>query len=129
MPSPIDSINLHQNRPNETPEALDRRVKLTTDDKQAIRDTYFATPEKQRPTMTALAAKHNVDRRLIQFILFPERETRHKKLAQNRQKNGRYYNREKGRKNMQNYRAYKRELIQEKKLDPSLSNKTNKADT
>lgn len=95
---------------------LDRRVKLQAEDKIAIRKQYFNAHESERPTMTALAAKYNVDRRLIQFILFPEREERHKEQASIRQKEGRYYSKNKGRKNMQDYRNYKRSLIDSGKI-------------
>jgi hypothetical protein len=70
-------------------------IELTAEDKEVIRNQYFNTHESEQPTMTSLAAKYNVDRRLIQFILFPEREARHKKQASIRQKEGRYYNKEK----------------------------------
>ncbi|MCC2248906.1 hypothetical protein JUJ52_02905 [Virgibacillus sp. AGTR] len=116
MPATIDKLSIRKHGTNEK---LDRRIKLTTDDKEAIRTQYFNAHEGERPTMTSLAAKYNVDRRLIQFILFPEREDLQKKQASLRQKDGRYYNKEKGRKNMQEYRDYKRKLVKDGKLKSS----------
>ncbi|MGX1266654.1 hypothetical protein RKD55_004598 [Rossellomorea marisflavi] len=109
----VDKISIAKHG---TDKKLDRRVKLQAEDKIAIRKQYFNVHESERPTMTALAAKYNVDRRLIQFILFPEREERHKEQASIRQKEGRYYNKNKGRKNMQDYRNYKRSLIDSGKI-------------
>lgn len=125
MPTLVDKLSIHKHG---TDEKLDRRVKLQTQDKESIRNQYFNVHESQRPTMTALAAKYKVDRRLIQFILFPERETRHKEQASLRQKDGRYYNREKGRKHMQEHRAYKRALVESGKLAKEQPLKERKAE-
>ncbi|MCR6108626.1 hypothetical protein HXA34_20245 [Salipaludibacillus agaradhaerens] len=116
MTALIDKLTIKNNGNDEK---LDRRVKLTTEDKNAIRTQYFETHKSQRPTMTWLAATYGVDRRLIQFILFPERETRHKEQSKVRRKSGRYYDKEKGRKNMQRYREYKRGLAKAGRLKPS----------
>lgn len=113
MAALVDKISIKKHGANKK---LDRRVKLQAEDKIAIRNQYFNVHESERPTMTALAAKYNVDRRLIQFVLFPEREERHKIQASIRQKDGRYYNKEKGRKKMQEYRDYKRSLIESGEL-------------
>ena len=114
MPAIIDKLSIRENGADEK---LDRRIKLTDQDREDIRNQYFNTHESERPTMTALAAKYNVDRRLIQFVLFPEREARHKEQASLRQKDGRYYNRERGRKKMQDYRNYKRSLVKTGRLN------------
>lgn len=114
MPALVDRMTIKKHG---TDKKLDRRIKLTDQDREDIRGQYFNTHESERPTMTSLAAKYNVDRRLIQFVLFPEREARHKEQASLRQKDGRYYNREKGRKKMKDYRNYKRSLIETGKLN------------
>lgn len=112
MPAIVDQLSISKNgNPS-----LDRRRKLTDEQRQNIRNEYFNTAESDRPTMTSLAQKYGVDRRLIQFILFPEREKRHKQRASKRWKEGRYYDRERSRKNMQNYRDYKRRLLKEGQL-------------
>lgn len=113
MPDIIDTIRINQHGNNER---LDRRVKLTESDRQDIRNAYFGEHYREQPTMTYLAQKYGVDRRLIQFVLFPEREKRQKELASKRQKEGRYYDKEKRRKYMQNHRDYKRSLVKQGKL-------------
>lgn len=113
MPAVIDKLNIHQHG---TDEKLDRRIKFTAKEKEDIRNNYFKMHESERPTMTSLAAKYRVDRRLIQFILFPEREVRHRKQARIRHNDGRYYDKEKERLKMQRYRDYKRRLAKEGKL-------------
>ncbi|MGX1195771.1 hypothetical protein [Metabacillus sp. SLBN-84] len=114
MPALVDKLTIKKHG---TSEKLDRRVKLTDDDKNAIRYRWFNSHESERPTMTALAAQYRVDRRLIQFVLFPEREVRHKEQASMRRKDGRYYNKEKSRKNMQRYREYKQMLVDKGELN------------
>lgn len=113
MPATVDKLNLHENG---TDKKLDRRIKLTPQDKEDIRDRYFLPHESERPTMTSLAALYNVDRRLIQFILFPDREARNKEQASVRHRSGRYYSKDRGRKKLQRYRDYKRTLLKEGKL-------------
>lgn len=115
MPAIIDTltINSHGSDPK-----LDRRVKLTDEQRSEIWDAYHTQTGAARPTMTDLAADYGVDRRLIQFILFPEREARQKELAKQRRKDKRYYDKEKARQNMQSYRNYKRQLLQEGQLSP-----------
>ncbi|WP_078598586.1 hypothetical protein [Evansella clarkii] len=116
MPALVDKMTIKKHGVDEK---LDRRVKLTAEDKESIRSQYFNTHESERPTMTWLAATYGVDRRLIQFVLFPEREARHKKQASARRKDGRYYDKEKSRQNMQKYRDYKRTLVEKGKINPS----------
>lgn len=113
MPTTIDKMTIRQHG---TDEKLDRRVKLTSKDKERIRLDYFVLPEGKRPTIISLATTYNVHRRTIEFILFPERERRNKEHASIRQKEHRYYNRERGRTNMQEYRDYKRSLAESDKL-------------
>ena len=119
----IDKIRINQNGDNHE---LCRNRKLKKGDREKIRREYFNAHDEDRPTQTALAKKYNVDRRLIQFILFPEREERHKALAKERSKDGRYYNREKGRMAMREYRDYKRKLVAEGKLHIPESKKNHK---
>lgn len=113
MPALVDklSINKHDKK-------LDRRRKLTEKDRFEIRQKYFNVHPSKQPTQTALANEYNVNRRLIQFILFPEREERQKELAKERRKDGRYYDKEKSRLKIQDYRDYKRSLVQSGKLKP-----------
>jgi hypothetical protein len=51
------------------PEELDKRIKIPKSEHQTIRDLY-KSPEW---SMRKIAAKYNVDKRTIQFIVYPER--------------------------------------------------------
>lgn len=99
MPSKLDKVPINN-------EKLDRRVKLTQSDKEAIIKEY-ATGSI---SITSLGKKYGVSKRLIQFTLFPERKELAKKNFLERQKDGRYYDKEKHTKSMQKHRTYKKEL-------------------
>lgn len=86
--------------------SLDRRVKLTDEDKQNIIKEY----ESGDISITSLAKKYSVSKRLIQFTLFPERREKAKQDFLERQKDGRYYNKEKHNEYMKTHRDYKKEL-------------------
>jgi len=113
MPSNIDNIRITKDGNDER---LDRRVKLTKEQKQTIRKQYFAMHESERPSQQTLADQHGVSRRLIQYILYPERELRQRDLTKKRNPHQRYYDREKRRAYMQNHRDYKRSLVKTGKL-------------
>lgn len=102
MPYKFDSIPI--NNPK-----LDRRVKLTEEDKRKIVEEYATGSVSIRQ----LARKYNVSRRLIQFTIFPERNERAKELFSERQKDGRYYDREKQNEYMKRHRNYKKKLWNE----------------
>lgn len=99
MPRKSDSIPI--NNPK-----LDKRVKLTDEDRNSIRAEY----ETGTISINGLSRKYNVNKRLIQFILFPERQERAKQLFAERQKDGRYYDKEKHRKSIKKHRDHKKEL-------------------
>lgn len=86
--------------------SFDKRVKLTDDDKKLILKLRTEENLSQR----VLARQFNVSRRLIQYVLDPE------KLAENiRQRNERggskqYYDRDKHREYMKDHRRYKQDL-------------------
>jgi len=86
--------------------SFDKRVKLTDDDKKLILKLRTEENLSQR----LLARQFNVSRRLIQYVLDPE------KLAENiRQRNERggskqYYDRDKHREYMKDHRRYKQDL-------------------
>jgi hypothetical protein len=84
----------------------DKRVKLNNEDKESIISDYKTGLFSQRD----LAAKYKVSRRLIQFTLDPEKEKRNKQLFAERQKDGRYYDREKHNEQMKKHRHHKKEL-------------------
>ena len=81
----------------------DRRIKLTPQDKEDIK-------ELTGMSMNAIARKYGVSRRLIQFILYPERAEKNKLDRKNRGGSAQYYDREKYRDYMKKHRHYKQEL-------------------
>lgn len=99
MPRKSDSM------PIRNPEH-DKRVKLTDADRENIRKDY----EGGDISIRGLERKYKVSRRLIQFILFPERLEKSKKLYAERQKDGRYYDKDKHRAYTKKHRDHKKEL-------------------
>ena len=105
MSKKIDQITISN-------EKLDKRVKLTKEDKEEIRKQY-ATGEY---SIRGLARMWNVDRRTIDFTVHPERLERAKQQYKDRRKDGRYYNKESHTESTRKHRNYKRELIKQGKL-------------
>lgn len=99
MPNKSDNIPI--NNPK-----LDKRVKLTDDDKENIVKEY----ETGSISINGLARKYGVSKRLIQFTLFPERKELAKKLFAERQKDGRYYDKDKHKDYIKTHRNHKKEL-------------------
>jgi DNA-binding XRE family transcriptional regulator len=62
------------------PRHLDARVKLSLEDREEIKELYNTGEISQR----ALARKYDVSRRLISFILFPEKEAKCKQQQKER---------------------------------------------
>jgi hypothetical protein len=106
MPHKFDNI------PINNPEH-DKRVKLTDDDREGIREDYSTGMFSQRD----LAAKYGVSKRLIQFVLNPEKAEIAKQQFQERQKDGRYYDREKHNEYMKSHRDHKKELWEQGLLE------------
>jgi hypothetical protein len=86
--------------------SFDRRVKLTADDKELIRKIRKEENLSQRE----LARKFNVSRRLIQYILDPEKLEENKRLREERGGSKQYYDKEKHREYMKDHRRYKQDL-------------------
>ena len=101
----------HENKT--IPSEYDKRRKLTERQKKMIRLEYDLTLISQRE----LAKKYNVSRKLIQFILDPEKLKRSKELYKERRKDGRYYKKELHTKQMRDHRRYKQDLYLNNKLD------------
>lgn len=101
MPRKSDSVPI--NNPK-----LDKRVKLTEEDKENIVKDY----QTGIISIHSLSKKYNVSRRLIQFTLFPDRKEKAKEAFSERQKDGRYYDREKHNEQMQRHREYKKDLFE-----------------
>lgn len=83
---------------------LDRRVKLTDEDREAIKEL------KGQMTQTSVAKMYNVDRRTISFIWFPEKLEQNKQRRAERGGSAQYYDREKHNAAMREHRNYKKEL-------------------
>lgn len=89
------------------PRALDKRVKLSPSDKMDIQTLY-----KNGVAIREIARRYEgvCSRRLIQFIIFPERKAHGARLFKERRKDGRYYNKNKWRLYMRTHRRYKQKL-------------------
>jgi ribosome-binding protein aMBF1 (putative translation factor) len=86
---------------------LDRRRKLTEDQKEYIRWLR----EEEGLSQRKLAAMFGVSRRLITFILDPEKEKRSKERGKQLRKEGRYrYTKEQWADVMKEHRHYKEKL-------------------
>jgi hypothetical protein len=89
------------------PRDKDRRRRLTDLEKEEIKGKYI-------PYITSynmLAREYNVSKRLIMFIINPEKKAINSEQFKERRKDGRYYNREKHTKAVRSLRAYKREVL------------------
>jgi predicted HTH transcriptional regulator len=85
---------------------FDKRIKLTDDDKKLI----IWLREEEKLSQRQLAARFNVSRRLITFVLDPEKKVRD---LENREKRGgwkQYYDKEKNTEYMKDHRNYKQDL-------------------
>lgn len=83
---------------------LDRRVKLTEEDKQEL------IKLKEKVSQREAAKMYGVSRRTVQFIWFPEKLEENKKRRAERGGSKQYYDREKHNEAMREHRAYKKEL-------------------
>ncbi len=98
----VDKIKLPKNR--------DRRRKLTDKDKENIKQLHKDnTPIRE----IARIYQDKCSRRLIQFILFPERDKNLKEIRSIKKSHLKYYNREKHTKAIASLRKYKRQLIRD----------------
>jgi transposase len=93
--------------------ADDKRRKLTEAQKEEIRVQHA-----QGASQRQLATHFGVSRRLIQFILDPEKEARAKQLYAERRKDGRYYDPDKHAAAIREHRHHKHKLYTEGKLAP-----------
>lgn len=98
------------------PPEKDKRRKLSEADKDRIRELYKLPDYSQR----RLAGEFKVSRRLIQFIVDPEKQEAAKQAYAERRKDGRYYDREAHTKAIREHRHHKHQLY----LDGQLEDKT-----
>jgi hypothetical protein len=89
------------------PRDLDRRVKLTEEDKRTIRTLYRDGYSIRTITKTL----KKCSRRMIQFILFPERLKHNSELYKVRRKDKRYYDKNRHRQAIKATRRYKTKTL------------------
>lgn len=94
------------------PPQYDRRRKLTEDDKFEI----VRLRKEHNLSQRTLARMFGVSRKLIIFIIDPERHERAKAQFKERRKDGRYYDREKNTIAVRNTRQYKHKLYLDGKI-------------
>lgn len=82
----------------------DRRIKLTPEDKEDIK-------ELTGMSIRGIARLYGVDKRLIQFILFPERYEKNKRLRKERGGSKIYYDRTKNTITQRKHRRHKQNLF------------------
>ena len=100
MPRKSDSVAIKN-------KSLDRRVKLTDEERIEIADAY----KSGGTSYNKLAVEYGVSKRLIMFIVNPDKYEVAKNQFSERQKDGRYYDREKHNKAVREHRDYKKELF------------------
>lgn len=95
------------------PREYDRRVKLTDKQREEIRSRY----RTGNVTQQKLADEYGVSRRLVIFVLYPEKYERAKQIIKEcRERNGNYYDKFKHAKAMKECRDYKKRLFYEGKI-------------
>jgi len=87
------------------PEGTDKRVKLTPQQRDEIRANVGNLSQR------ALAAEYNVSRRLVQFIQDPSKHAENLARRQERGGSAQYYDKDKHRDSMREYRKSKQERL------------------
>lgn len=88
----------------------DRRVRLSEEEKEEIRYKH-----KNGASIHSLAKEYEVNKRLVQFTIYPERYEHAKMLARKRRADGRYKPTKDGwRATQANHRKHKRALLEKK---------------
>ncbi len=93
------------------PSKFDRRIKIPKSEHKAIKQAY-----KQGEAIRAIARRYKVDKRLIQFILFPERQKLNYIHRLERGGSKQYYNKDKWRETQKEHRSYKQKLYLQGKI-------------
>lgn len=89
------------------PKEYDKRVKLTETQRKEIRHIYF---KEQSMSQRGLAKAYKVSRRLIVFVLYPERQKANYEACVARGGSKLYYDKEKNTIAQRKHRKYKQEL-------------------
>lgn len=87
------------------PTKYDRRVKLTTEEKELIKEAYGKVSQRK------LAKIFDVSRRLIQFIGDPDKQKQNLLRRKERGGSKAYYDKEKNNKYIKKHRRYKQGLM------------------
>lgn len=103
MPAIVDKLTVTKE--------YDKRVKLTDAQKAEIKDKWTKGMSQRE-----LSRIYNVSRRLISFILFPERLKQNIELRQIRGGSKHYYKKDKHTIAARKHREYKKELLKEGKI-------------
>ena len=88
------------------PRESDRRVKLTDDNK-----AHISLLHEQGLSQRTIAKCVGCSRKMVVFILYPERYEHAKALYKERRKDGRYYDRKKHTQHVSTYRKHKKEFL------------------
>ena len=96
------------------PRALDKRIKLSDEDRKKIKKLYFSDRFAIREI--ARMYQEKCSRRLVQFVLFPDRARLQAEIHKKNRKDGRYYDKDKWREQMKVHRRYKQKLYLDNKL-------------
>ena len=104
MPYKFDTDHIHLT------EQQNRRIKLTQDQRAAIFNEHHINGSGIR----FLSRQYKVDKRLIQFICYPEREARNKELRARRGGWKQYYSKDANTKAHREHRRYKQSILKEK---------------
>jgi len=96
------------------PREYDRRVKITEEMKKEMKAMH-----EDGAAVRAIARYFvgRCSRDSIRFILMPDKEVHAKALFKERQKDGRYYHKEKATRQKREHRRYKQEIIKNLKLE------------
>jgi c-di-AMP phosphodiesterase-like protein len=93
-------------------ESLDRRVKLTKEDKELVK--WFR--EEEQVSYQKLANRFGVSKRLIMFICRPELLQKNLNTREERGGSKIYYDKNKHKEYMKDHRDYKKELYKQGKI-------------
>ena len=103
----------YESKKMKLPKEYDRRRKLTDEQKEEIKSKYESGLYSQRQ----LASEYGVSRRLVTFIIDPQKLERAKELWKERKADGRYNpTKEEWNKTIREHRKYKQKLYLEGKL-------------
>lgn len=89
----------------------DRRIKIP-----ASEYNYIKRRHQEGESIRGIARDYGVDKRLIQFILYPERLKHNRELRKQRGGWERYYDKNTWREEHRKHRAYKKKLFEEGRI-------------